>query len=85
MTTDPAKNIDGTTTVTGKTEPGNTVVVTDESGKEYPATVDADGNYTVDVPVDADGGKLTVKTTDTDGNSKSTEVDVAGTPALTTD
>ncbi|KRN26521.1 hypothetical protein FD14_GL001383 [Secundilactobacillus similis DSM 23365 = JCM 2765] len=84
LTTNPAKNIDGTTTVTGKTEPGNTVVVTDEAGKEYPATVDDNGNYTVDVPVDADGGKLTVKTTDTDGNSKSTEVDVAGTPALTT-
>ncbi|WP_162260902.1 hypothetical protein, partial [Secundilactobacillus similis] len=37
LTADPAKNIDGTTTVTGTTKPGNTVVVTDEAGKEYPA------------------------------------------------
>lgn len=71
----------GSVTLTGTTQPGSTVVVT-INGVDYPATVDENGNWTVDIPgTDLGTGEydvdVTVTSTDGSGNSSSTTGTVA--------
>ncbi|WP_180172468.1 Ig-like domain-containing protein, partial [Acinetobacter sp. YH12023] len=49
-------NEDGTATVTGKTEPGATVVIKDPAGNPVPVTVNPDGTFTATVPAPAPEG-----------------------------
>ena len=63
-------NPDDGYTVTGKTEPGAEVVITDANGTEVgTGTADGDGNFSIDVPGTVGPDKdLTVTPTDKDGN-----------------
>ncbi|WP_180172177.1 Ig-like domain-containing protein, partial [Acinetobacter sp. YH12023] len=64
-----APNEDGTATVTGKTEPGATVVIKDPAGNPVPVTVNPDGTFTATVPAPAPEGAYTVEATDPAGNT----------------
>ncbi|UXR83539.1 Rib/alpha-like domain-containing protein [Staphylococcus sp. IVB6214] len=69
-TVDPVKA--GDTTVTGKGEPGSTITVKFPNGEEGTATVDENGNWTVDVPKGTEikpGDELDVTATDEAGNT----------------
>jgi len=67
-------------TVEGTVEPGSTVSIVFE-GVEYPASVDAGGNWSADIPAsavpDSDGGTFTIDVTATDaaGNTATTSGD----------
>ncbi|MGV3196349.1 Ig-like domain-containing protein, partial [Staphylococcus rostri] len=68
-TVDPVKA--GDTEVTGKGEPGSTIIVTFPDGTEGTTTVDKDGNWTVKVPDGTTikpGDELDVTATDEAGN-----------------
>ncbi|WP_180112633.1 Ig-like domain-containing protein, partial [Acinetobacter sp. YH12094] len=56
-------------TVTGKTEPGATVVIKDPAGNPVPVTVNPDGTFTATVPAPAPEGAYTVEATDLAGNT----------------
>jgi len=67
---------DAGVTMTGTAEPGATVTVTFE-GTDYPATVGADGSWTLslsssDIPAGAYTAQITVTSTDIAGNTSST-------------
>ncbi|WP_461239791.1 Ig-like domain-containing protein [Paucilactobacillus sp. N302-9] len=70
-------NDSGKTTITGTTEPGATVVVTDGNGKDYTATAGDDGSFSIpDVAVNPAGENLDVVATDINGNTTPTTVTV---------
>ncbi|MGX0400231.1 large repetitive protein [Staphylococcus pasteuri] len=58
-------------TITGKAEPGSTVIVTFPDGTTATGTADDNGNYVIDIPSNEDlkgGETLPVTSTDKDGN-----------------
>ena len=75
----------GDTIVSGKSEPGSTVTVTQPNGKDIKTPVDKDGNWKVPVTPLKPGDKLVVTTTDPAGNtSKPTVVVVPNRAPSTT-
>ncbi|WP_373685359.1 BapA/Bap/LapF family large adhesin [Acinetobacter sp. YH12154] len=69
-------NADGSATVTGKTEPGASVEITTPDGQIYPATVDANGQFTATIPTPAAEGTYTATATDQAGNQGSAKADL---------
>ncbi|MGN0937588.1 BapA/Bap/LapF family large adhesin [Acinetobacter amyesii] len=69
-------NTDGSATVTGKTEPGASVEITTPDGQTYPATVDANGQFTATIPSPASEGTYTATATDQAGNQGSASADL---------
>lgn len=70
-------NDSGKTTITGTTEPGATVVVTDGNGQDYTVTAGDDGSFSIpDVAVNPAGENLDVVATDLNGNTTPTTVTV---------
>ena len=69
---------DNTPTITGNTEPGATVVITDANGNSVgTSTADENGNYSVTTSPLADGSQnLTITATDSAGNSESTTQEI---------
>ncbi|WP_180059505.1 BapA/Bap/LapF family large adhesin, partial [Acinetobacter sp. YH12128] len=69
-------NADGSATVTGKTEPGAKVEITTPDGHTYPASVDANGQFTATIPTPAAEGTYTATATDNAGNQGSATADL---------
>ncbi|WP_180173821.1 BapA/Bap/LapF family large adhesin, partial [Acinetobacter sp. YH01024] len=69
-------NADGSATVTGKTEPGAKVEITTPDGQTYPASVDANGQFTATIPSPAAEGTYTATATDNAGNQGSATADL---------
>ncbi|UUS56824.1 MULTISPECIES: BapA/Bap/LapF family large adhesin [unclassified Acinetobacter] len=69
-------NADGSATVTGKTEPGASVEITTPDGQTYPATVDANGQFTATISSPAAEGTYTATATDQAGNQGSASADL---------
>ena len=61
-------NPNGSATITGKTEQGATVVLTNTNGQVIPVTVNPDGSFVATIPAPAVVGDYTVTATDEAGN-----------------
>jgi hypothetical protein len=62
-------NNDGTITISGTTEPGNTITVTlPGTGNSVTATADGNGNYSITTPAPTQPGNITATATDPAGN-----------------
>ncbi|MFW3591307.1 putative Ig domain-containing protein [Staphylococcus caprae] len=76
---------EGAKEISGKAEPGSTVVITFPDGQTAEGKADSDGNYHIEVPTDEHlkgGDHISVTSTDTSGNtSKSTIITVIDTTA----
>ncbi|MFW3458933.1 putative Ig domain-containing protein [Staphylococcus caprae] len=73
---------EGAKEISGKAEPGSTVVITFPDGQTAEGKADSDGNYHIEVPTDEHlkgGDHISVTATDTSGNiSKPSDVIVEG-------
>ena len=76
---------EGAKEISGKAEPGSTVIITFPDGQTTEGKADTDGNYHIEVPTDEHlkgGDHISVTSTDTSGNtSKSTIITVIDTTA----
>ncbi|MFW3544399.1 putative Ig domain-containing protein, partial [Staphylococcus caprae] len=76
---------EGAKEISGKAEPGSTVVITFPDGQTAEGKADTDGNYHIEVPTDEHlkgGDHISVTSTDTSGNtSKATIITVIDTTA----
>ena len=62
------ENADGSATISGTTEPGASVVITDPNGNNVPVTVAADGTITGTIAAPAEAGDYEGTATDVNGN-----------------
>jgi len=69
------------TTLTGKTEAGATIEVTDDAGHDLDATVSSDGRFSADLSLTMGNNPLTLKSTDLAGNTGSSRVTIVRAPS----
>ncbi|HEY5520082.1 MAG TPA: Ig-like domain-containing protein [Candidatus Limnocylindrales bacterium] len=69
------------TMLTGKTEAGATIVITDDAGHDLDATVTADGRFTADLSLTMGNNPLVLKSTDLAGNTATSRATIVRAPS----
>ena len=69
------------TTLTGKTEPGATIEVTDDAGHDLDASVSSDGRFNADLSLAMGNNPLVIKSTDLAGNNAVSRITIVRAPS----